>query len=237
MKRIQAFLQRYRELILVFISGVLLQLLVNLTSSWLEMTVGATPGRILQLVVSVLILTVMLLLAVRVLGRRPPMVILPREEQSPRFPGLIALVGPGRRGEDPLQQAARVALEHHLAPDGPGEPLRVAWLVASRGESADVAEKFRQLYKDRCEVRIRAVQDAFDLYEIYSLVRRIYLEEVSQTGLSPDQVVTDITGGTTVMSVGAALACQDRWPMEYVLGRRGEMRAAPILLRWHPEER
>ncbi len=236
MKRVRDFLQRYRDLILLFISGVLLQLLVNLTSAWLEMTVGTTPGRILQLVVSLLILTVVLALAVRIMGRRRPMVIVPPEERPPRFPGLIALVGPGRPGADPLQQAARVALEHHLKEEGPGEKLRVAWLVTSIGPGVNVAEQFRELYQGRCEVRVHTVGDPFDLYEIYSVVRRIYREEVPRAGLRPEEVVTDITGGTSIMSAGAALACQDRWPMEYVLGRPGEMESAPILLRWRPEE-
>ncbi len=234
--RIRTFVGRQRNLILLFISGVLLQVLVNLISDWLQVTLGPTPGQTLHLILSLLIVIGILALAVHLLGRPRPMVIVPPEDRPPRFPGLIALVGPGRPGTDPLDQAARVALEHHLRDEGPGEKLRVAWLVTSVGPGADVAEQFRQRYRDRCQVRVRAVQNAFDLYEIYALVRRIYLEEVPQAGLRPEEVVTDITGGTSIMSVGAALACQDRWPMEYVLGRPGRMESAPILLRWRPEE-
>jgi len=137
-----------------------------------------------------------------------------------------------------MKQAAAVALEHHLAAEGPGEPLRVAWLITGRGEGGGVtvAEKFRRRYRDRCDVRVRTIADAYhDLQETCALVRRIYQEEAPEAGLQPQQVVADLTGGTRMMTAGVALACRDRWPMEYVTGGgKADMVPAPILVRWQP---
>ena len=231
--------QRLRQqgtLLRLIVSGLLLQVIINLLSSWLAMVLGPRPGRVLQLVVGLCLVALVLWAVVQLLSREPPREIVPQEEKSPRFPGLVVLVGPGREGKDPMKQAAGVALEHHLATDGPGEPLRVAWLVTSRGEGGGVAvaEAFRARYADRCTVHICTVANPRDLQETYALVRHIYVEEVPAAGLQPEQVVADLTGGTGMMTAGMALACRDRWPMEYVTGDRPDMVPAPVLMRWQP---
>jgi hypothetical protein len=230
-------LRRHRGLLALLVTGLLVQVLINLLSSWLEQTMGETPAKILILIVAVGAAALVLWAVLQLLGREPPVEIVPEEEKAPRFPGLVALVGPGRAGADPMKQAAAVALEHHLTDKGPGEPLQVAWLVTSRGERGGVAaaEAYCNRYADRCEMHVRTVADPFDLQETYAVVRRIYREEVPAKGLRPEQVVADLTGGTGMMTAGVALACRDRWPMEYVTGGgRDEMVSAPVLVRWQP---
>ncbi len=237
MSRLLELLRPHRNWMFLLVTGLLVQVLINLLSSWLEMVLGPTPGRVLQLLVGLGVLALVLWIVVQLLGRQPPVEIVPQEEKAPRFPGLIALVGPGRPDKDPMQQAAGVALEHHLMPEGPGEPLRVAWLVTSRGERGGVAvaEAFRARYADRCDVRVCTVANPLDLQETYTLVRRIYQEEVPKIDLQPEQVVADLTGGTGMMTAGVALACRDHWPMEYVTGggKPGTV-PAPVLVRWQP---
>ncbi len=228
-------LYRQRYLLSLIVTGLLAQVLINLLSSWLEQTLGSTPGKVFALIVVLGAAALALWAAFRLLDRQPPLEIVPHEEKAPRFPGLIALVGPGRGDRDPLEQAANVALTHHLAGDGPGEPLKVAWLVTSRGEGGGVAvaNRFRDHYADRCQMHICTVADPFDLQETYALVCHLYLEEVPAAGLQPTQVVADPTGGTAMMTAGMALACRDRWPMEYVTGKPGTV-SAPVLVRWQP---
>ena len=229
-------LREQRALLRLIISGLLVQVIINLLSSWLEKLVGPTPGRILQLVIGLCIAALVLWAVLRLLGREPAVEIVPKEEKAHRFPGLIALVGPGREGKDPMKQAAVVAIEHHLAPEGPGESLRNVWLVTGRGErgGVPVTEAIRNKYAGGCEVRVCTVADAFDLQETYALVRRIYTEDLPELGLHPQQVVADLSGGTAMMTAGMAVACRDRWPMEYVTGGKEGMVPAPVLVRWEP---
>ena len=232
-------LRQQRTLLRLIVTGLLVQVIINLLSSWLELVLGQTPGRVLQAVVGLAAVALVLWAVVRLLGREPLKEIVPEEEKAPRFPGLIALVGPGRRGADPMEQAAGIALEHHLAAEGPGEPLRVAWLVTGRGEGGgvSVAEAFRTRYAERCTVHVCTAGDPFDLQETYAMVRRIYVEGVPAADLQPDQVVADLTGGTAMMTAGMALACRDRWPMEYVTGGKVGMVPAPVMVRWQPISR
>ena len=224
-----------RKLLYLLATGVLLQVVINLLSSWLQAVLGETPGRIFVLIVFVGAAALAVWAFVRLLDRAAPQEIVPHEEKAPRFAGLIALVGPRGRDGDPLRQAAGVALEHHLAAAGPGEPLRVAWLVTSRGEGGAVhaAETFRALYQGRCTVHVCTVADAFDVQETFALVQRLYEQDVPAAGLEPQQVVADLTGATSIMTAGMALACRDRWPMEYVTGPPGTA-SAPVLVRWQP---
>lgn len=42
-------MRRHPNLVLVFVSGLLVPLVTNLASSWLEATIGRTQGRLMQL--------------------------------------------------------------------------------------------------------------------------------------------------------------------------------------------
>ena len=232
----RSLVRRQRRVLYLILTILLVNLIVNLLSSWLVEALGSTPWRILQMALGVAVVALAIWAVLRLADEQAPVQIVPHEERSPRSPGLLALVGPGREGSDPLDQAAGIALRHHLAPEGPGEPLRTAWLVTGRGERGGVAvaERYREQWKAACpDIRVCTVADPLNLQETYALVERIYLEDVPGAGLKPEQVVADLTGGTSIMTAGVALACRDRWPMEYVTGRAGTERA-PVLVRWQP---
>lgn len=233
--------RRYRNLVLLFISGLLLPLVTNLASAWLEKTVGATPSRLLQLLAILIAVVVGLWVLAIILGKPRPVELVPQELRPPRYPGLIVLVGKGRSDAKPDELSHLPAIEYHLArQEAGGDPLRVCWLIATAGKDGSmlVAMDLKKHYGERCKVIICELKSAFDVQETYDLVRRIYQKEAVQPeiGLQPEQIIADCTGGTTLMSVGMALACRDRWPMQYMIGRTGEIAPTPVLVRFHPVE-
>ncbi|MCP4516379.1 MAG: hypothetical protein GY824_14265, partial [Delftia sp.] len=145
-------LRRHRNLVLLLISGLLVPLITDLASAWLQRTLGQTPAQSLQLLA--LLLGALLALSALALALRDEpeaVALVSRDAQPPRCQGLIALVGPGRPGDDPMRQAAVRAIEYHLGDD---ETLRVCWLIASSGEggSVPVAEQIRRAYQSRCSM-------------------------------------------------------------------------------------
>jgi len=226
--------RQHRGLVLLLLSGFVVPLLTNLLSSWLEQVLGQNPAQLLQLLavgIAVAVSLWVLYLALR--QGRPRWVLVPREQQPPTYPGLVVLVGPGRPDEDPLGQSARPAIEYHLAAQDPGAALRVCWLLTSE-PGVPAAEAFRQQYAPRCRVLVCPIDRAFDVQETYEAVRRIYQEQAPAEGLTPEQVIADFTGGTKMMSAGLVLACGDRWPMQYMTGRKdkGGIRSVPLLVRF-----
>jgi hypothetical protein len=239
MKAITNRLRRHRHPVLLFISGLLVPLVTELSSSWLQTTFGQTPGRLLQLFAVVVALTVGLWVLYQVLGVEEALELVPEEARPPRFPGLIVLVGPGRKGGKPGELSHNAAIEYHLtSEEAGGESLRVCWLVATAGVtgSVPVARAVRERYRDQCELIIRELDNAFDVEGAYELVRRIYADEATRHELSPVQIIADFTGGTKPMSAGMVLACRDRWPMQYMTGGREEIVSVPVLVRFSRAE-
>ena len=179
-------LRRQRNLALLLISGLLAPLITNLASSWMEQTWGQTTAQLAQLVALLLAAMVALgALALALRTRPQDVALVSRDAQPPRCRGLIALVGPGRRDDDPMQQAAVRAIEYHLADKG---DLQVCWLIASSGEggSVPVAERIRRAYEERCQIFIREVGNAFAVQQTYDVVRRIYERELDSAGQERD---------------------------------------------------
>jgi hypothetical protein len=232
-------LRRRRNLVVVFISGLLVPLLTNLASSWLAKAVGETPAALLQLLAVCIALTVGLWVLTRIIGKQTPVELVPEERRPPRFPGLIVLVGKRGKDREPEKLSHEAAIRYHLAQEAAGgEPLRVCWLIATAGKDGSVqaAMDVKRRYGEQCKMIVREVQSPFDVQEVYDTVRRIYLQEAVQPeiNLTPEQIIADFTGATSPMSVGMALACRDRWPMEYMIGRTGEIASTPVFVRFKP---
>jgi len=222
-------LRRHYGLVLVFISGLLVQLMINLASSWLEMTIGQTPSRLVQLLVFGVIVAVVLWALSLALQSKVPLV--PLNERPPHMAGLVALVGTG----DPKDEPARLALDYHLE----GEPgLQACWLIASKGATGSLptALALYEQYKDRCKLEICSISDAFDLQEVYEMVRQIYEKKAPEAGVQSSQVITDFTGGTAPMTAGAALACGDEYPMQYYTGRQPGIVSTPLWVQFRPRQ-
>ncbi len=164
----------------------------------------------------------LILLLIRRAVQLAPLRTLRRDEQPPQMPGLVLLVGPGRRATSPTETAAEPAIEyHHL--DKQGTPiLRACWLVTTN-EGFDYAMQLRDHYQ-KLGIRIPEplkVQNPFDARETFEVVTKIYREDAASEGLSPAQVIADLTGATKPMTIGMALACtinNRNYPMQYMLG-------------------
>ncbi len=230
--------RRYRWLVLLLLSGFVVPVLTNLVSSWLEQAFGQNPTQLIQLLAigfAIAVALGVLYLILREERRR--WVLVPSEQQPSPCPGLVVLVGPGRPGEDPLKGPVGPAIDHHLVPDAEGQPqLKVCWLVAS-DEGLPVALALRERYKSRCRVLVRQVHQAFDVQETYEAIQDIYLNQAPAQGLTPQQVIADFTGGTKMMTAGMVLACGDRWPMQYMTGRKEGALSTPILVRFQDQTR
>jgi hypothetical protein len=64
---------------------------------------------------------------------------------------------------------------------------------------------------------LHALGDRYDSQGCYQTVVDIYREEAPRRGLSPRQVIADITGGTKPMTLGMIVAClEGDYPIEHV---------------------
>lgn len=161
-------------------------------------------------------------------------------ELKQRFPGLVVLVGPGRKDGNPAQLSHIQAIEHHLNADYPGDPLRVCWLIATAGNSPagaeDIAKAAVERYRDStCNFVIKTVPSAFDMSAVYRVIQQIYTDDIYRFALATDQVITDITGGTKPMSAGMILACGELYPMQfmqYTTRANGEPASVPVIIRF-----
>jgi hypothetical protein len=74
--------------------------------------------------------------------RLAPLRTLRKDEQPQQMPGLVLLVGPGRRQTSPTETAAEPAIEYHRFSKDGTPILRVCWLVTSK-EGFDYAAQLR----------------------------------------------------------------------------------------------
>jgi hypothetical protein len=233
MSSIIRLLRRHRNLVLLLVSGLVVPLITELASSWLEATFGRTPSRLVQLLAVGVALAVGLWVLALALHEREQ-VLVPREQQPPKFPGLIVLVGPGRPGDDPMKLSHSPAIEYHLAAGPDEKGLRVCWLIATAGVegAVPVAEALRQRYGGQCTVIVRSLGSAFNVQAAYEVVERIYTKEAAAHDLSENEVIADFTGGTKPMSAGMILACGEQRPMQYMTGRRSGVASVPMLVQF-----
>lgn len=254
----RTLIRRHSRWLLVLVTGMMIPIITNLASSWLEMTVGRTPNRLLQLLaVGAFAALALWVVSVVLREKQEPLVLVPRDARPPRMPGLIALVGKGKPGEkvEIERQAAAQAIRYHLGDDaaagaGEGAALKVCWLVASAGEkgSIGVAREIRKLCeKPGCTLEVREVGNAFSVQDTYDIVQKIYNQEIygakfAELGLSPEQIICDFTSGTAPMTAGMVLACGQYRPMQYMTGRRArdgepEIASVPLLIEFRPTRR
>src|SRR6185436_7322988 len=104
--------------------------------------------------------------------------------------------------------------------------------------SLSVAEKLKQMCEARnVKAHVRSVEDTFGVQEAYDLVMRIYKEEVPEAGLGEQEVIADFTGAVKPMSAGMILACGERRPMQYMVGRKEGVASIPRLIEFKPSNR
>lgn len=98
-------------------------------------------------------------------------------------------------GSDKVKQTG----SHHLAP--------LLARTLKEGFGYDL-----RIYHDDSQLRV----SPYDISEIYKAVEAIYEVDATVVGLSPDQVIADLTGGRATLTAGMVLACAPRgWAMQY----------------------
>ncbi len=216
-----------------------LGLLGNLTAG----VIAVVSGNPVWLAVPVLSIAALLLGIYFTRRQAEPLVLVPENQQPRKYAGLIVIIGKGRPNADPMEQSAREAIKYHL-PSGGGPGLKHCWLIATTG--ADGSMSYAQKFKEYCEgnsvtAEILPVDDPFGVQHTYEVVRRVYETEAPKAGLAEEDVIADVTGGTSPMSIGMALACGERRSMEYMYGQpyRGEKTIAsvPRLVEFRPRVR
>jgi hypothetical protein len=119
----------------------------------------------------------------------------------PRQRGLIFLFS--------REETLREAIQYH-------QPvLGHCWLLVTpevRERATSVMSHFSDL-----SFTIHPLDDRYDSQACYQTVRDIYQQETRRLGVSPEQVIADITGGTKPMTMGMIVAClEGDYPIEHV---------------------
>jgi hypothetical protein len=226
MSSFRRLIHQYRNWILVAISGFVIPLATNLTSSWLEKTVGEGATQILQLIALLLAIVFATMIVLYLAGRPKPLkVLVTLEQQPPQFPGLILLIGPGRSDREPLQSSAVPAIEFH-------QPTRI-WMLYSQAGVPVMEELRKKFAAPTCHIIPKQIDKPWDIHDTYWAVLTIYQSGAQAEGLEPDQVIADFTGGTHPMAAGVVLACQERWNMQYISGKP-DTQSRPIWIQFNP---
>lgn len=210
--------------ILSFIAGVLTNLVSDFLTNYFALSV-------LTLVIVVLGVLLILNLVNILTQQNRDWVLVKRERQPPKFRGLIILVGKGKTGENPLETGVKPAIEYHLSSEGE-IGLEYVWLIPSQA-SIHVAEAFREKFETQVKIFMCDIFNEFTVQSTYDMVRSIYEQKISAYHLLPEEVISDFTGGTKPMSAGMVLACQDKYPMQYMSGRP-DSASKPIYIHFTP---
>ena len=147
--------------------------------------------------------------------RRAVRAVVDESRLVPPHAGLVWLFGPGQF------QHLLFALEHHRRGGGAAH----CWLVMQEG-IAPVKERFgelsQRLAEDGVATRLHPVYIAQpDMQAVHEAVRAVFEREAAEEGLTPDQIVADITGGTKPMTAGMVLAALTTGStLEYVESER-----------------
>jgi hypothetical protein len=188
------------------VSGVLVALLVNTLSNALVVWGGVALGWAgVALTAAAIVAFAHAHTAVEARRRARglgPLVDLPN---PPQKQGLIFLFS----RIDQLQETVR----HH------SPVLQHCWLVVTHDKRASAMQAMDRLRQHFPNTRfyMRELTHLYDSQRCREIVRRIYQVEAPDLGISQEQVIADITGGTKPMTLGMVAACLDgNYPMEHV---------------------
>jgi hypothetical protein len=107
------------------------------------------------------------------------------------------------------EETLREAIQYHQP------TLEHCWLLVTP-EMRDRAAKALGHFPD-LPFTLHALGDRYDSQACYQAVLDIYRREAPRQGISPEQVIADITGGTKPMTMGMIVAClEGDYPIEHV---------------------
>ena len=163
----------------------------------------------------IIIFTAIIIIGIlKVLQKRKPFVVShPRPEKRK---GLIFLLS----REEPLMQA----FNYHLP------VLKACWLICSE-QTESMAKEFRKTHIDDLDnIQIFKIADTFHWAETKTLIDDIY-EKLPDKWIEND-IITDLTGLTKPVSLGAILSCLiPGRPLEYVPAMIKEKGAYPVKIK------
>lgn len=143
----------------------------------------------------------------------------------PVFRGLVWLLGPG--GFEHLM----VAIRHHSLRQKRERRLEHCWLIMTQEDCvAEVLPVIIETLKlQDLSVQVHPIRIPEPTPEaVRCAVESVYAYESTKYGLTPAEIIADITGGLKTMTMGMALAClSSGYPIEYVASRR-DIRGDPI---------
>lgn len=140
------------------------------------------------------------------------------EENTPSPPqrrGLIWILTPSGT------QHTMVAIRHHYGDGTQYNHLRHCWLIQQRNNTKVTRERHileEQLQAEQIQIELHTVNiDQLSVSATYAALVQVVEEKIGAEGLSPSQVVVDITGGTKPMTAGFILgALSTDTLLEYV---------------------
>lgn len=112
------------------------------------------------------------------------------------------------------------------------QSLRYMWIIVSK--EAETFFKILEILIKKVFPKVKCykieLEDANDITAIQAVVNKAY-QDAKNLGLSEDQVTTDITGGSAIMSVGGALACvRSRRRLQYLRQDNFQFIAIPVTI-------
>lgn len=112
---------------------------------------------------------------------------------------------------------AKMAVEYHQG------CLEHVWVVVTpdkREGATELCEFVEGTLKAKAHL-LEEIQDEFDLSGCYARVQEVYRARATAVGLSANDVIADVTGGTKLMTAGMVVACSDlNQPLQYVPTQR-----------------
>lgn len=153
--------------------------------------------------------------ALIITSRRQPVpgrVNLADEKKPTLHRGLILLIGP-------RESAAPDAIEYHR------DTLRHCWLISTQTSLTTAAALQQRFDSQTLSIHQGSayVVDEDQIRSTYDLLMRIITEEAPRHGLTPNDLIGDITGGLKPMTAGMTLACLARHcDMQYMKILRNE---------------
>ena len=111
------------------------------------------------------------------------------------------------------QESLSAAVRHHLP------TLKRCWLVVTPEKEEEAVQVIAQLMPDVPGVDFSRLHLTHlnNTEECYSLVKEVFEKLAPANGISPIEVIGDITGGSKTMSIGMMRAClEGAYHMEYV---------------------
>jgi hypothetical protein len=191
------------------LSTVLLAAMVNLATGVVGELVGPIGTLVFLLLITVITVVVLNLYARRVqqrveAGER----VIGGKSAPQQRSGIIVLFS--------NMATARTAVEYHQG------RLAHVWVVVTPEMREGATELCSYVEGNlSAKAHMLEIQDEFDLSGCYDRVQEVYRALAPDFGLSANDVIADLTGGTKLMTAGLVVACSDlNQPLQYVPTQR-----------------